>query len=412
MKKSLFVLTLLAIGLTSLAQQKDTLRINVNGNEIIILTDDVNSLTQTDYNAIIKRLSDETQRIVADYTNEIAAINKKQQAGELTAEQAEAQRQAANAKMEADMDALSTEIENWADRYGAAMEENAEDPEAWAAQWESNAQKYETVNPPAAPNAPEAPEAPEEGTTVIINDEGVVITGEGDWDPDKVKEAKEKYKRNQTIGYGSFHFGWANWLNADGIAKSEGTNTTTELNFWPSMVWGFGFGGKTRMGESKMYIRYGMEFNWNYFQMKGNTILVKYDDVILETEGVAFYEDESQNYSKSAFRISYWDAPVLFEFDNSKPGQSDGFSLGLGGYGGIRMGSHTKVKYSDFNGDKSEVKQQNNYYTNGWRYGLLGQVGFGTFKITAKYDLNHLFRTDKTTPDYQIASLTLGWVFP
>ncbi len=409
MKKSLFVLTLCAIGLTSLAQQKDTLRINVNGNEIIILTDDVNSLTQTDYNAIIKRLTDETQRIVAEQNKAMAEINAQEKKGELTAEEAAAKRAAVADKTAAELDALSAEIENWADRYGEAMEENAEDPEAWAAQWESNAQKYETVNPPTAPDAPEEAE----GTTVIINEEGIVITGEeGDWDPDKVKDAKEKYKRNQTIGYGSFHFGWANWVNADGIATAQGTNTTTELNFWPSMVWGFGFGGKTRLGESKMYIRYGMEFNWNYFQMKGNTIMVKYDDVILEQEGVAFYQDETQNYSKSAFRISYWDAPVLFEFDNSKPGQSNGFSFALGGYGGIRMGSHTYINYSDFNGDKTEVTQRNNYYTNGWRYGLLGQIGLGTFKITAKYDLNQLFRTDKTTPDYQIASITLGWVFP
>jgi hypothetical protein len=42
----------------------------------------------------------------------------------------------------------------------------------------------------------------------------------------------------------------------------------------------------------------------------------------------------------------------------------------------------------------------------------MAQVGLGTFKITAKYDLNNLFRQDKVTPDYQVGSLTLGWVFP
>jgi hypothetical protein len=319
----------------------------------------------------------------------------------------------------AELEALSDEIEHWADRYGEAMEENAEDPEEWSEQWESNAKKYETVNPPTSPGEPEEARAPgKKGTTVIINDDGITINGEAeDWDPSDVREAKERYKRNQTIGYFDWFFGWNNWVNADGMATYQAPvgnepNQTAELNFWPSMNWGFGFGGKSRMGASKMYIRYGAQFNFHYFQLKGNTIMVKSENPAISYDGLSFVRDTKRNYSKSAFRIFYLDAPVMFEFDNSAPGRSNGFSFALGGYGGVRLGSHAKIKYSDFNGDKTETKEKNNYYTNGFRYGALAQIGFGTFKITAKYDLNKLFRTDKTTPDYQIASLTLGWVFP
>jgi len=418
MKKSIFILALFAIGLTSQAQQKDTLRLTVNGNEIIILTDDVNSLSQTDYNAIIKRLTDETQRIVAEQNKEMAEISQQEKNGTITAEEAARQREEVAMRTSAELEALSDEIEHWADRYGEAMEENAEDPEKWTEQWESNAKKYESVNPPTPPNEPEAPQTPgKKGTTVIINDDGITINGEDadDWDPSDVREAKERYKRNQTIGYFDWFFGWNNWVNEDGIATDNADivlNETTELNFWPSMTWGFGFGGKTRMGASKMYFRYGAQFNFHYFQLKGNTIMVKNKIPAVDYDGLSFMQDNQRNYSKTAFRIFYLDAPLMFEFDNSAPGRSNGFSFALGGYGGVRLGSHTKVKYSDFNGDKTETKEKNNYYTNGWRYGALAQVGFGTFKITAKYDLNQLFRSDRTTPDYQIASLTFGWVFP
>ena len=421
MKKSILVLALCALGLTSLAQQKDTLRINVNGNEIIILTDDVNSLSQTDYNAIIKRLTDETQRIVSAQNQEMATINKQEKNGNITAAEAAKQREEVAERTSAELEALSDEIEHWADRYGEAMEENAENPEQWTEQWESNAKKYESVNPPTPPTPPtpnETDPSENDGAIIVVDENGVRFEkGSDDWDPEKAKEVKEKYKKNQTIGYFDWHFGWNNWVNADGMATSQPPvgnvpNQTAELNFWPSMVWGFGFGGKSRMGTSKMYIRYGAQFNWHYFQLKGNTIAVKSQIPPIGFDGVSFVQDMTKNYSKSSFRIIYLDAPVMFEFDNSKPGRSNGFSFALGGYGGLRLGAKTLVKYSDFNGDNSKVKDENNYYTNGFRYGALAQIGFGTFKITAKYDLNNLFRTDRTTPDYQIASLTLGWVFP
>ena len=415
MKKVALILALFGTLLAG-AQTKDTLRMNVNGNEIIILTDDVNNLDQTDFNAIIQRLTAETQRIVAEYNKEIAEINRQQQAGAITAEEANEQRDAATEKMEDDMEALNDEIENWADRYGEQVEENADDPNAWKNQWESNAEKYETANPPAVPSTP-APPAEKKGTTVIINDDGVHIDGDEDWDPDDVRKKREDYLRNQTIGYFEMYFGWNNWFNADGIATNNGPganglNMTTELNFWPSMTWGFGFGGRTRFGTSMMHIRYGLQFNWHYFQLKGNNILTKSADQQLNFDGIHFLQDNSHNYGKTTYRITYLDFPVLLELNTSKPGHMNGFSLSAGGYGGFRINSRRILDYSDFNGDKTTDRTYNSFYTNGFRYGLMAQAGIGTFKITGKYDLSTLFRTDKNTPDYQIGSITLGWVFP
>jgi ribosome-associated translation inhibitor RaiA len=405
--KTLVLTLALAATLVAGAQTKDTLRLNVNGNEIIILTDDVNNLSQTDFNAIIQRLTAETQRIMAEYNAEVDEINRKQTAGTITAEQATEQREAATENMQDAIEALSDEIENWADRYGEQLEENAEDPTAWKAQWEANAEKYEAQDPPTPPNAP-APPAPKKGTTVVINDDGVTIESDEDWDPDKVKDAREKYKANQTIGYFEWYFGWNNWFNENGMATDLGTPQTTELDFWPSMVWGFGFGGRTRFGSSQINVRYGTQFNWHFYVFRGNNVIVK-DEVI---DGITIMPDPTRNYQKSSLRSVFWDFPVLLEWDASKPGKSNGFSLAAGGYGGLRMGTRNRQQFSDFNNDRTEVRIFNNYYTNQWRYGLMAQVGLGTFKITAKYDLNNLFRQDKVTPDYQVGSLTLGWVFP
>lgn len=408
----IIVATLLTTGLW--AQQKDTLRLNVNGSELIILTNDINSLTQTDYNAIIKKLTEETKRIVADQNKAMAEISKQEGNGNLSPEEASAAREKVAEETSVKLENLGEEIETWAAKYGEAMDENASAPNEWTSEWEQNAQKYESMNPPPPP-APEADNA----TTVIVDDDGVRIENNTDWNSDDIKEARDKYKRNQTIGYFSWHFGWNNWVNANGLAMNDGPvgfapNQTTELNFWPSMVWGLGFGGKTRFGESKMYVKYGAEFNWHFFQLKGNTIVTKSNTVPNNPgfDGIFFANDNTKSYSKSSFRMVYLDAPVMIEFDASKPGKSNGFSIGVGGYGGLRLTSKNKLKYSDFNGDKAKVKDVNNFYTNGFRYGVLAQIGIGTFKITGKYDLNTLFKDSKNTPDYQIASLTLGWVFP
>ena len=407
MKKLALIFAVMATVFAS-AQTKDTLRLNVNGDEIIILTEDVNNLAATDYNAIIQKLTSEMQRIVQENQKRMAEIEKQEQNGDITAEEAEDMREEAIEQMEEEMEALGEEIEEWAEAYGEMMEENAENVEDWEEQWNSNAEKYE--------NAPQKKEGDSEdgeedgGTRIIINDDGITVEGKDaeDWDPSKVKDAKRKYKGQRTHGYFEMYFGWNNWVDEYGLAISENTPYTTELDFWPSMVWGFGFGGRTRMGDSKFLVRYGAQFNWHFFRMKGNTILVK-DPA---NDGTIFFQDASRNYSKSSYRITFLDAPVMFEFDNSKPGRSNGFSLAAGGYVGVRLGSHQKLCFSDFNGDKSVNKNQNNFYSNGWRYGVMGQIGFGTFKITGKYDLNTLFRDDRTTPGYQIASLTLGWVFP
>ena len=106
------------------------------------------------------------------------------------------------------------------------------------------------------------------------------------------------------------------------------------------------------------------------------------------------------------------DVPVLIQFFSGKRGTSKGFSAAVGGYGGLRLGSSSKLKYSDAFGDSAKDKLYNNYFSNTWRYGLMGQFGFSSFKFTAKMDLNNLFDQSKDTPDYQVSSITFGYVFP
>ncbi len=220
----------------------------------------------------------------------------------------------------------------------------------------------------------------------------------------------EEMKKQKSYSYSEIYFGWANLSNSDGRATDEGTPFTTELEYWNSTTWGFGFGQNNQIGESKFNVRYGLQFNWHFLRMPGNTTLMK--DSIAGDPAVFFVKNPTYSYEKSAFRIGYIDLPILFEFNSANREGNDGLVIALGGYGGLRLDANTKVKYTDAFGDDIKDISHNNYLSNNFRYGLMGQVGFGAFRFTMRTDLNTLFDQDYQSPDYSIVVWTVGYVFP
>jgi hypothetical protein len=103
----------------------------------------------------------------------------------------------------------------------------------------------------------------------------------------------------------------------------------------------------------------------------------------------------------------------MLQLDLSERGMDNGFTLGVGGYGGLRMYSVREIKYNDFADDRTKTKEYNNLFMNNWRYGLMAQIGFNSFKITAQYDMNPLFRESHSPSqgDLRNLNLTIGWSF-
>jgi hypothetical protein len=66
--------------------------------------------------------------------------------------------------------------------------------------------------------------------------------------------------------------------------------------------------------------------------------------------------------------------------------------IGVGGYVGYRLNSHSKVKYSGGGKDK----EFNNFYLNDFRYGLTAQLGINNFPdLFFNYDFNDLFQNGR-----------------
>lgn len=158
--------------------------------------------------------------------------------------------------------------------------------------------------------------------------------------------------------------------------------------------------------KSPFYVRTGIEVAWNNLMLEGNNYVKQ------TPSGITFPEyvnntSTTVSVEKSKLVVPYLSIPVVptLQFRNKHGRQI--FRIGAGGYAGVRLGSHTKLKYED-NGTKGEVKEYGSFYLNDFRYGLMAQIGVNGLCIFAKYDLNPLFNTERG-PDFHVLSFGLSF---
>ena len=100
----------------------------------------------------------------------------------------------------------------------------------------------------------------------------------------------------------------------------------------------------------------------------------------------------------------------MLQFDFSEAGDRDeAFTIGVGGYGGVRLMAKRELEYSPPVYRKVEEKAYDDFFTNQFRYGLMAQVGYKSFKVTASYDMNEFFRDNKGPGAYNMMNVTLGF---
>lgn len=156
---------------------------------------------------------------------------------------------------------------------------------------------------------------------------------------------------------------------------------------------------ETRLLKESNFLRlnYGFSFQWNKLNPKDDQYFVQNGDVTtLETFPV--------NLKKSEFRVTNLVFPVHLEFGPSRRWEKsdrirfntdDKFTLGIGGYGGFRLGTQQKLKFED-DGDNVKQKTKRNFNTSNFVYGLSGYIGVGDIALYVKYDLNPLFKNQDT----------------
>lgn len=416
---------------------KEDVEVQIDGNKITIEAEDFEGLSTVDLNTIIREVTRQASKIQRQQQELLAKVDKQLANGEITEEEAEEMRDKINERTEENMEMIGELMEAWGESYEDRMEawgeEYAARMEAWEAEMEARTKKdgsAATMPPlPPVPPMPPAAEGRKKGQKIIINEDGIVIKkgddgeepfawkfGEDDEDDedeesdmdDDVDYTEKKKSIDRTVGYGTINLGFNQQLAGGTDFISNGPE---ELDFWRSREFNLGFGGKTRIGSpySKLYVLYGAEFSWHGFRLNNNNLLMQNSDsAFIRTDMDTL---SNRSIDRSSYHIAYFSVPVMLQLDFSKLGKTDeSFTLGVGGYAGVRLGAKRKLEFNSPAFDDGEEKIKDDFFTEQFRYGVMAQVGWDSFKITAKYDLNNFFK-EGAGPDYQMASVTLGFTF-
>lgn len=170
----------------------------------------------------------------------------------------------------------------------------------------------------------------------------------------------------------------------------------TEYKIGGSRFFEMGWQWRTRVFENSNFLRlnYGFSFQFNGLKPKDNQYFVAAENGQTELQEFEF------DLKKSKLRMDNLVFPLHFEFGPSRLRKTDEtmryslrnqFRLGIGGYGGVNLGTRQKLKYNR-NGENVKDKLKRGYNTSNFVYGLSAYGGFDGVLLYVKYDLNPIFK--------------------
>lgn len=118
------------------------------------------------------------------------------------------------------------------------------------------------------------------------------------------------------------------------------------------------------------------------------------------TDSVAVYFD-STGFQKSKLTATYLQIPLLLQFDTNPEEEERSFRFAFGGYGGLLIGSQTKLVTNT----DEKIKTEDDFNLNKIRYGVTARIGYGGFDLYVNYQLSELFSSKK---DPGFTALTFG----
>jgi len=198
---------------------------------------------------------------------------------------------------------------------------------------------------------------------------------------------KDKHRRDRSgrfnghwegIEFGFNGFDEADYSDYNGIefmSLNQGKSAEFNLNFY-----------ELNIGLAKSYVGLvsGMGLSFNSYRFENPYTLVK---GATRTEPVLLdYED----LSKTKLAISYLNVPLLLEFQIPVNQNEGRLFINAGLVGGVKLGSHTKVKHGD-----TKDKDRSGFNLNSFKYSATARVGYKDVSLFATYSLTPLFQSGK-----------------
>lgn len=211
---------------------------------------------------------------------------------------------------------------------------------------------------------------------------------------------KDKHKKDKS---GKFEGHWEGIeFGFNGLDKPDyslyGTKDFMSLNQGKSMEFDFNF-YELNIGLAKSYVGLvsGMGLSFNNYRLENPFTIQKGTNM---TEPVLLGYD---NLSKTKLAVSYLNVPLLLEFQIPVNQNEGRLFVNAGLIGGVKIGSHTKVKYGD-----TKDKDRSGFNLNSFKYDATARIGYKDISLFAKYSLTPLFQSGKGP---ELTPFTIGISF-
>ncbi len=244
------------------------------------------------------------------------------------------------------------------------------------------------------------------GTEVITT---TVVTKKADGAENEVvtevKKAVKKKHGKSGFTAGGVSMGINAYADHNFISGAEGDeflalNTTKSINFVLNAV--TLTMPVTRGGTLNMVT--GVWLDWGNYRFENDMTIVNNNGM---TEASGEYIDR---ISKSKLVTLYVDVPLMLRLRFPVQGEGCGdksFWIEGGVTGGMKLGSHTKIKYT-YNGDKE--KNHDSFNLNLLRWNLTMRAGYGVFGIYGRCQMNPMFESGHGPEVYPYAvGFTVGF---
>jgi len=132
----------------------------------------------------------------------------------------------------------------------------------------------------------------------------------------------------------------------------------------------------------------GLGLHLQSYRLDQNTTIRRKEDGRIEPQQL-FFEDNQ----KSKLSIVSLTLPLLAEFQIPVNHYKNRYYLSIGPYAGLRISSHTKIKYR-VEGKKEKLKVPGHYSLHDFKYGLMIRTGYRWINLFATYELVPLFKDD------------------
>ena len=223
----------------------------------------------------------------------------------------------------------------------------------------------------------------EDGTKFSFKDEDDTLEFDEDFNFDW-KKSNKKFKGH----WSGLELGLNNFVdNSFSIVRETGEEYM-EINTGKSWNFNLNFAQYSLpIFKDRFGLVSGMGLEWSNYQFDNNLTIAK-DNGVIAPENIDY------PVLKNKLVTTYLTAPLLVELQMFNKKRSKRLHISGGVIGGLKISSHTKIKYND-DGDKKKEKNRNDFYISPFRYALTGRIGYRALNLYFNYYMTDFFQKDK-----------------